>query len=128
VWLPVPVNVPHPEIGSVGAGVAEIPQPPDNRSLSWVPLGFLLDIPITCLQLTPKKLMVVELPLLSVTVKMPSEGLQFGLGPEPTAGSVAGLMPLSFVTKKSPTVFSPLPEMVGELSTLQEQLPGPEQA
>ncbi|MFZ0247343.1 hypothetical protein [Candidatus Binatus sp.] len=108
--------------------MAEIPQPPDSRSLSWVPLGFLLDIPITCLQLTPKKLMVVELPLLSVTVKMPSEGLQFGLGPEPTAGSVAGLMPVSFVTKKSPTVFSPLPEMVGELSTLQEQLPGPEQA
>ena len=72
--------------------------------------------------------MVVELPLLSVTVKMPSEGLQFGLGPEPTVGSVAGLMPLSLVMKKSATVLSPLPEIVGEVSTLQEQLPGPEQA
>lgn len=123
----VPVNVPHPEIVLVGAGVLEIPQPPDIRSLSWVPLGLFFEIPVTCLQSTPKKLSVVESPLPSLTVKMPSDGLHSGLGPESTVGAVAGLMPWSVVTKKFATLLRPLPESVGEVSTLQEHSPGPEQ-
>src|SRR5208283_1089402 len=128
VLLPVPVNVPHPEIGLVGAGVPEIPQPPDSISLSWVPPGFLLVVPVTCLHETPKKLTVVKSLLLSVTVKMPSDGLHSGLGLASTVGSVAGLMPWSVVTKKFATLVSPLPETVGEVSTLQEHSPVPEQA
>ena len=123
----VPVNVPHPEIDLVGAGVSEIPQPPDIVSLSLVPLGLLLEILVTCLQLAPKKLRVVGLLLLSVAAKMPRTRSHSGTGPAPTALAVAGLTPASIVTKKFATVLSPLPEIVGELSTEQEQLPGTEQ-
>jgi len=122
-----PVNVPHPEIGLVGTGVSEIPQPPDIVSLSWVPPGLLLVVPVTCLHETPKKLRVVTLLLLSVTVKVPRKRLHSGLGPESTVGAVAGLKPWSLVTKKFATLLSPLPVTVAEVSTPQEQLPGTEQ-
>lgn len=89
LWL-VPVNVPHPEIGLVGVGVSEIPQPPDSSSSSSVPLGFLLETLVTCLKAIPKKLRVVESPLLSVTAKMPRIRWHSGVGPGETGVAVAG--------------------------------------
>ena len=124
VLLTVPVNGPHPEIAlGVGAGVSEIPQPPDSRLPFLVPLGFLLVIPVAPSHATPKKLTVVKSLPVSVTVKVPRSRLHLGVGPEPTVGAVAGSMPSSLVTKKSVTVLSPLPETVGEVSSEQEQLP-----
>ncbi len=118
------MNVPHPEIGvGVGAGVSEIPQPPDSRVWLSFPLGLFFVSPVTLLHETPKKLMVATFPLLSVAVKVPRSRSHFGVGPVPTAGSVAGLMPVSFVTKKFDTLLSLLPEIVGLVISEQEQLP-----
>ena len=120
------MNVPHPEIGLVGAGVPEIPQPPDIVSPFSVPVGFLLENPVSFLHETPRKLRVVKSLLLSVTVKVPRIRLHCGLGPGETGVTVTGLMPWSLVTKKFATVLSPLPETVA-VTSAQEQLPGTEQ-
>ncbi len=118
------MNVPHPEIGvGVGAGVSEIPQPPDSRVWLSFPLGLFIVSPVTFLHETPKKLMVAVRLLLSVAVKVPRSRSHSGVGPVPTAGSVAGLMPLSLVTKKFVTLLSLLPEIVGLVISEQEQLP-----
>ena len=78
--IAVPVNVPHPEAGLVGAGVPETPQPPDIVSLSWVPLGLFFETPVTCLQLTPIKLTVTKSAPVSVAVKMPRNGVHWDWG------------------------------------------------
>ena len=127
--LTVPVNVPHPEVVLVGAGVLETPQPPDIVSAVSVPLGLWLETPFRISHVTPTKLRVVDWLLLFVAVNVPRFRWQLGLvGPGETGVTVTGSIPLSSVTKKFVTV-PPLrvfPETVA-VTSVQEQLPGTEQ-
>lgn len=125
--LCVPVNVPHPESALLGGGVPEIPQPPDSVSWSSVPLGFLLENPVSFSHETPPKLTVAVSPLPSVIAKAPRNRSHCGLGPGETGVAVAGLNPTSAVTKKFVTVLRSLPEIVAGVTSLQEQLPELEQ-